>query len=108
MPNRTDWMAPELAFRLRDGRPVYHCYRNDEVNPNDMTRLEHHFTLSDAPEHEGTGEFVFDWRDYLSQFPWGDASDIKYPEPPQYDLEMAGRMCVIQRAYDAGMLKVPE
>jgi hypothetical protein len=100
-------MEPELAFRLRDGRPVYHCYRNDEVNLNDMARLEHHFTLSADAEDEGTGKYVFDWRAFLGKFPWGDASDIKYPEPPQYDLEMARRMCVIQRAYDAGMLEVP-
>lgn len=109
MPNRTDWIAPDLAFRLRDGRPVYHCYRNDEVNPNDCcTVLQYHFTLSMDSEDEETGRYAFDYRD-LMNVSWGAKySGPPIPEAPQYDLEMAVAMCVIQRAYDEGRLTVPE
>lgn len=104
MPNSNEWLEPALAFRLQDGRPVFHCYNDDNAND----RMEHHFTLSCTAEDEESMEFVFDWRDLLSKFPWGDASDVKLPEGQQYDSHLAVVMCVVQRAYAAGMLKVPE
>ena len=102
MPILTEWVAPDLAFRLRDGRPVFHCYEDDEGRSESPTKLHHYYTLSAKPEDEDSREHVVDFRDYLG-LPWG-VGHPQLPEPKDYVDDIAFAMCVLQRAVDEGLI----
>jgi len=101
VPNKLEWVEPALAFRLLDGRPVFHVYKND----TDTEMLRYHYTLSASSEDEESREFLFDVRDLEAKFSWG-GEHPELPQDPRWDI--ATHMCIVQRAYAAGMLNVPE
>lgn len=63
MPYKTEWVPPEMAFILKDGRPVYHTYKDNDCNNG---RMRYWYTISDDPEDEEAGKYDVDVRDYPS------------------------------------------
>jgi len=103
MPTLVEWVEPELAFRLRDGRPVFHCYKDDKVGGETPTLMQYHYTLSPDPDDEDSGEYVVDFRDWMSRMPWGEGHP-QFPSKEDYVDEIAVAMCVLQRAVDEGLI----
>lgn len=78
------WMDPEV-FMEHDGVPVYHTYKNDDIE----NQREYWFTL-DCSYSEGCGQ-DFDVRDL--------------PNPRRVPLDEAGKQTVIANALDQGILE---